>query len=60
MTSGKLISAMDAAERLGVHHDTLYRRWREWGLPGIYVGRSLKFRERDIESWLARQEDASR
>jgi excisionase family DNA binding protein len=53
--SNKLLSAAETAELLGVHRETLYREWEKWGLRGIRVGRSIKFRERDIESWLARQ-----
>lgn len=54
--SNKLISARETAEMLGVHHDTLYRNWEEWGLRGIRVGRNLKFRVRDVESWLKGRE----
>ena len=38
--------------QLQVSTDSLYKRWRAWGLPGIHVGRLLRFRERDINTWL--------
>lgn len=46
------MSAEETAELLGVSVDTVYRRWREWGLTGYKIGRLLKFRERDMENWL--------
>jgi excisionase family DNA binding protein len=53
--SNKLISLQETAERLDVPTSTLYKRWREWGLTAYRVGRSLKFRERDIDVWIDRQ-----
>jgi excisionase family DNA binding protein len=50
--SNKLISLADTAELLGVPTSTLYKRWREFGLPAYRVGRAIKFRERDIDAWL--------
>ena len=52
--SNRLFSAEDTARYLGVSIDTLYRRWREWGLTAHHVGRQLKFRGRDVEAWLDR------
>lgn len=56
MTSGtsRLLSARDTAELLGVPLSTIYSEWRKWGLKAYRVGRALKFREREIETWLAR------
>jgi len=53
--SNKLISLADTAELLDVPTSTLYKRWQEWGLQAYRVGRSLKFRERDVEAWIDRQ-----
>jgi excisionase family DNA binding protein len=41
---------------LGVSTPTLYRNWREWGMRAYRIGYSLKFRERDIESFLRHNE----
>ena len=50
--SNRLMSAEETADYLDINVETLYRQWRVWGLRGIRVGRGLKFRERDIESWI--------
>lgn len=50
-----MLSAQETADRLGISRQTLYNRWKEWGLKAYKVGGSLRFRERDIESWLSHQ-----
>ena len=50
--SNQLVTPEDVAEALQVSVDTVYRRWRKWGLKGFRVGRLLRFRERDINAWL--------
>ncbi|MGW0946056.1 helix-turn-helix domain-containing protein [Streptomyces sp. NPDC002623] len=32
--------------------NTLYGNWRAWGLTAYRVGKHLRFRERDLETWL--------
>ena len=54
--SNKYIGAAEAAEFLDVHKDTFYRNWEAWGIKGVRVGARLKFRIRDLEAWLERQE----
>jgi excisionase family DNA binding protein len=53
--SNRLISLKDAAEFLDVPVSSMYKNWKRWGLTAYQVGRSLKFRERDVEAWLDRQ-----
>lgn len=53
--SNQLISAEATAELLDVSVDTIYRRWKSWGLKGYRIGRQLKFRVRDIEAFIERQ-----
>jgi len=53
--SNKLISLAATAELLDVPVSTLYKQWQAWGLSAYRIGRALKFRERDIESWLDKQ-----
>jgi excisionase family DNA binding protein len=53
--SNKLISLKDTAAMLDVPESSMYKNWRTWGLKAYRVGRSLKFRERDVEAWLDRQ-----
>jgi excisionase family DNA binding protein len=50
--SNQMLTAEDVAEALQVSVDTVYRKWRAWGLKGHRVGRLLRFRERDITTWL--------
>lgn len=49
------MSVQEVADYLGVSKSTVYSRWKAWGLKAHKVGRHLKFRERDVESWLERQ-----
>ena len=53
--SNKLIGLKETAAMLDVPESSMYKNWRTWGLKAYRVGRSLKFRERDIEAWLDRQ-----
>jgi len=48
------MSAAETAEWLGVSRDYVYKNWRVMGLKGKRVGRSLKFSERDVETWIER------
>ena len=57
--SNVTLSAAEAADALDVNVETLYRNWRAWDLKGFYVGRNLKFRARDIESWIEKQVNAA-
>lgn len=47
-----MLSLTQTAERIGLAPSTLYKRWREWGLPAYKIGNRVKFRERDVETWL--------
>jgi excisionase family DNA binding protein len=40
------------AEFLAVPERTLRENWRRWGLSAHRVGRAIRFRERNIETWL--------
>jgi excisionase family DNA binding protein len=53
--SNRLVDVQELADSFGVPVATIYHEWRKWGLKGIKVGRHLRFRERDIESWLDKQ-----
>lgn len=55
--SNKLISAPETAARFGVPTSTIYEKWRAWGLPGYKIGKHLRFRERDLETWLEAHRD---
>lgn len=54
-----LVTIDDLSDRLKVPKETL-RRWRkERRLPAaVKIGRTVRWREEDIEAWLAKQTDA--
>jgi excisionase family DNA binding protein len=49
------MSVDDVAEYLAVSKSTVYDQWKTWGLPGFKIGKHLRFRQRNVESWLERQ-----
>lgn len=53
--SNRMIPAAEVAELLDIHLETLYRRWKAWGLRAHRIGREIKFRERDLEAWIDSQ-----
>jgi excisionase family DNA binding protein len=51
-------SPRELAERLGVPLRTVYAwRYRGEGPIGTKIGRHVRYRDRDVESWLQRQRD---
>ncbi|WP_308211289.1 helix-turn-helix domain-containing protein [Nonomuraea roseoviolacea] len=50
--SNRLMSVEEVAAYLGVPKSTVYDRWKPWGLKGQKFGRNLRFRRRDVETWL--------
>ena len=57
--SNKMIGTAEVAELLGYRQDTIQKTWREMNLPGIKVGKYIRFRVRDIETWLDQKQKAS-
>jgi len=57
----QLLSIQDLAEYLDVPIQTVYR-WRAagGGPPGFRVGRHVRFRAEDVETWLRSRADAQR
>ncbi|ROP40217.1 helix-turn-helix transcriptional regulator [Saccharothrix texasensis] len=50
----KLWGVKDLADYLGVPVNTIYKwRTQKYGPPGRRVGKHLRFRQTDIEAWLA-------
>ena len=56
--SNRMIGVPELAEFLGVPVRTVREHWRAWGLPGVRVGKYVKFRERDVALWLERRPPA--
>jgi excisionase family DNA binding protein len=46
-----LISAAEAAQLLGIHPVTVLRWAREGRVPHLRLGRKVKFRVSDLNSW---------
>jgi excisionase family DNA binding protein len=57
--SNRVLSLEEAAERIGIAASTLYKHWREWSeLRGFKVGNLVRFRERNVESYIDQLERA--
>lgn len=56
--SHHLLTVTEVAAYLGVPPSRIYDRWRAWGLPGIKIGQSLRFRLAEIDDWLEQQKAA--
>jgi excisionase family DNA binding protein len=54
--SNKLLTPDELAERLSLPRQQIINRWRALGFKAIKVGQYLRFRERDVETWLAAHE----
>jgi excisionase family DNA binding protein len=51
-----MLSTRDVAAMLAVPESTVRHKWREWGLlPAYRFGKHLRWRERDINAWIERQ-----
>lgn len=53
--SNRLLPLAEAAELLAVPPKRLRDQRRAWGITTYKVGRELRFRERDLNAWLAKQ-----
>ena len=52
MTTELWVTALDAAQHLGIAKDTVYR-WRELkGLPAHKIGRLWKFQLSEVDEWV--------
>jgi len=57
--SNRLLNVNQVAQLLGVVPDTIYRQWQAWGLKAYRVGERLRFRERDVQTWLDSNQEAT-
>jgi len=57
--SNRLLSIPVAAEYLSVPERRLRDNWKRWKIRAYRVGRELRFRERDLESWLERNAEVA-
>ncbi len=52
-----ILTLKEVAEYLKLAEKTAYRLAAEGKLPGFKVGGSWRFKESDIEKWIAKQKD---
>ena len=51
----RMLTVRDVAELLAIPPNTVYDEWRRWGLRGYWIGKHLRFREREVEQWIERR-----
>ncbi len=54
MSSIKLLTTKELMEKLKVKRNTIYQLRKEADLPTIKLGRTIRFDERAIDTWLKR------
>jgi excisionase family DNA binding protein len=55
----RLLTSKEVAELLGVSKETVLRWWRAGEIPGYRLAPTvLRFRESDLEAWLANRRDS--
>jgi excisionase family DNA binding protein len=54
--SNRLMRAGEVAALLDLPERTVRAQWRAWGLPAVRIGRALRFRERDVQAFITRNE----
>jgi excisionase family DNA binding protein len=50
--SNRFLGTDELADMFGVPVSTIRNEWKAWGLPGVKIGRYVKFRERNVEAWI--------
>lgn len=58
MAGEDLLTLQEAADVVGCHYQTLYRRVRKGEVPALVAGGSYRIRPADLEAWMA-QRDAT-
>jgi excisionase family DNA binding protein len=51
--NGRLLTAREVAETLGLSTETILEWVRRGDLPAFKLGRAIRFREDDLDQWLA-------
>ena len=54
--SNELLSIKVLAVRWGISEQTVYKKYRDWGLTPIKIGKHVRFRARDIAAFETAQE----
>jgi excisionase family DNA binding protein len=53
--TGRLLTAREVAEQLGLSTETILSWVRRGDLPAFRLGRAIRFREDDLDAWLAQR-----
>jgi excisionase family DNA binding protein len=53
MDERRYLTLEELKEYLGVNHQTIYNFRRQWGLPYIKIGTTVRYDRHEIESWMA-------
>ena len=53
--SNAWLNLANAAALLDMEPARLRRYWKTWGIPARKAGRELRFRERDLNTWLEKR-----
>ena len=53
--SNRWLNVEEAAEFIDVPVDSLRKLWKRWGITAYKIGGRLKFRERDLNAWIAKR-----
>src|SRR5262245_205852 len=52
LLSGAILTAEELASYLKINPQTVYRRFRAGDLPGVRIGRSIRFPKDLVDAWL--------
>ena len=52
--SNRMLSAREVAAILSVPERTVREKWRDWELPAYRIGKHLRWKEREVHTWIDR------
>lgn len=50
--SNRLLNSAEVGELLGLPERTVRAEWKRWGLQAYRIGRAIRWRERDVHTWI--------
>lgn len=54
MLDHRYLTLEELKEFLGVNHQTIYNFRRQWGLPYIKIGTTVRYDREDVIAWMAK------
>ncbi|MGA0121474.1 MAG: cobalamin-dependent protein [Gaiellales bacterium] len=58
-TEASMLTLQEAADVVGCHYQTLYRRVRSGDIPALVAGGSYRIRREDLDTWLSERDQRS-